>query len=1070
MLAEHQRVGRSLELDGSKVLVIGADGVEGAWVDGAVRALEAAGAEVQQLWLTAEWDLEEDADGVLLADLLAGLEEPDRAVARLERLRAAGLLEVDEDDEHPAFAPSIDTRFVVIAGADPEAAAEVVAADLVHRLAGVAPLRAIAAQGIRRITVDEEDVTEAERRTGFVGPVRRGDRTAATVSTIDHLEGETGQEALALAMADLADGVHGHYGVAPGARAVRPHRAPLHGRRRGLVGRLVDAIVQPIVHAPAETWLGVVAVFGCTVFVLLQMHPDLLFARTTPAGGDMGAHVWGPAYLRDNLLPDGRLTGWAPDWYAGFPAFQFYMLPPALLVVLIDIVAPYGVALKLVTVLGLLSLPLAAYVMGRLFRIPFPGPPLLAVATVPFLFDRTWTIYGGNAASTLAGEYSFSISLSLALLFFGVLARSLDSGRHRGLAAVLLALVILCHAIPAFFAVVGGALLVLLRFDWRRIVFAAPVLAVGCLLTAFWAVPFVLRRGYLTDMGWEKLVTYRDALLPDSQRWVLVLALVGLVLAVAFWIRLGAFFGVLGVLFALGFWLDAASPVHIWNARLLPFYYLSLYMLAAIGVSEVLRSIAVIIDGRVEWRRRVAEHVGTVVVSGVAIVVVALPLHGLPGGKSQPDGTYEWLFLSTRDNSFVESWAAWNYSGYERKAAYPEYRSIMTTMQDVGQTEGCGRAHWEYEEGLNRYGTPMAMMLLPFWTDGCIDSMEGLYFESAGSTPFHFLNAAETSVRPSNPVRSLPERPMPYSQFDLDRGIEHLQLMGVRYYLAFSEQAVAAADRHPDLTEVATSPPWHVYEIADSALVAPLENEPAVLEGMDDANPGWQRDAVAWYVDPAAQDVLLARTGPSAWQRIQRGEEPVRRSLPRTRVTDIDEDDSSISFDVSRLGQPILVKTSYFPNWKVSGADGPYRVTPNLMVVVPTEEHVELTYGNTSVEYLGWALTLAGLAGAGLLVRRGQVVFPAIAPTRRREDEEGEGGLIDDGSWQPAAWPPTDEAPAPAPQPIGFWDSLLAERNAELAEAEQRAKDASRDRRPRRPSLDDADGDLGDDEPGPLGP
>ena len=44
----------------------------------------------------------------------------------------------------------------------------------------------------------------------------------------------------------------------------------------------------------------------------------------------------------------------------------------------------------------------------------------------------------------------------------------------------------------------------------------------------------------------------------------------------------------------------------------------------------------------------------------------------------------------------------------------------------------------------------------------------------------------------------------------------------------------------------------------------------------------------------------------------------------------------SLSFDVSRTGVPVLVKISYFPNWQVAGAAGPWRVTPNLMVVVPT--------------------------------------------------------------------------------------------------------------------------------------
>jgi hypothetical protein len=850
-------------------------------------------------------------------------------------------------------------------------------------------------------------------------------------------------------------------------------RAPRGGRLR----RRLDSIKR----APAESWVGAIVALACMAFVFSQLQPGLLFAHTTPAGGDMGAHVWGPAYIRDHLLSHGRITGWTPDWYAGFPAFQFYMLPPALLILVINTVLPYGVAFKLVTVLGVVTLPLAAYVMGRLFRLPFPGPPLLAIATVPFLFDRTWTIYGGNIASTLAGEYSFSISLSLALVFFGVLARGLETGRHRGLAAVLLALVILCHAIPAFFAVVGGTILVLLRLDRRRILYAAPVLALGCALTAFWSIPFVLRRGYLTDMGWEKLEGYREALLPDATRWVLVLALIGVVLALAFWIRLGAFFGILGALCALGFWLDAAAPFHIWNARLLPFFYLSLYMLAAVGVSEVVRSIAVIVDGHVDTRRRIAEAGGTVLALVAVLVVVALPLRVLPGGHIASDGSYKWMSISTHDDSFVDSWAIWNYSGYERKAAYPEYRAIVTTMAKLGQTDGCGRAHWEYEGDLNRYGTPMALMLLPFWTDGCIGSMEGLYFESSGTTPFHFLDASETSTAPSNPVRDLPDRPMPYSGFDLDKGVTHLQLMGVKYYMAFSAQAIAAADKHPDLKLVASSPPWKVYEVADSDMVAPLENQPAVLKGMQNANPAWQKDAVAWYTNPAALDVLLAPSGPKAWQRIDHGEDPERRALPRTKVTNLHEGDLDIDFDVDRVGQPILVKTSYFPNWKVKGADGPYRVTPNLMVVVPTSKHVSLSYGYTSVEYLGYGVTLLALIGLVLVIRLGPMTIPP--PRRRRgeddqedeqDDELGAGldgdrrdpELADDGEpgWQPA------DLPEPDPEPVGFWDSLLAERKAELAQAQRRAQDPPGDGGTGGPQLGDPDRELLDPEAGPLGP
>ena len=80
----------------------------------------------------------------------------------------------------------------------------------------------------------------------------------------------------------------------------------------------------------------------------------------------------------------------------------------------------------------------------------------------------------------------------------------------------------------------------------------------------------------------------------------------------------------------------------------------------------------------------------------------------------------------------------------------------MQTMEAVGQRYGCGRAMWEYSPSENRFGTPEALMLLPYWTNGCIDSMEGLLFESSATTPYHFLNQAELSAAPSEPEVGLP--------------------------------------------------------------------------------------------------------------------------------------------------------------------------------------------------------------------------------------------------------------------------------------------------------------------------
>src|SRR6185436_20036125 len=64
-----------------------------------------------------------------------------------------------------------------------------------------------------------------------------------------------------------------------------------------------------------ELWAGIAVVAACCIYIFVQLQPKLLFLDTTTAGGDTGAHVWYPAYLRDHLLPHFRLSGWSPDYY-----------------------------------------------------------------------------------------------------------------------------------------------------------------------------------------------------------------------------------------------------------------------------------------------------------------------------------------------------------------------------------------------------------------------------------------------------------------------------------------------------------------------------------------------------------------------------------------------------------------------------------------------------------------------------------------------------------------------------------------------------------------------------------
>jgi hypothetical protein len=768
----------------------------------------------------------------------------------------------------------------------------------------------------------------------------------------------------------------------------------------------------------------IIAVAGPTIFLLLALHPNLILRNNTPTGGDMGAHVWAPAYLRDYLLSNFKLSGWSMDWYSGLPIYRFYMVVPALMIVLLDVVLPYGIAIKIIAVIGILALPYTTWLFGRFAKFAYPLPELFAIAATIFLFDESFTIYGGNIASTMAGEFSFSISLSLAMLGFALLAKGLDTGKYRVLAAIIISLSALSHGIVLLF-VFGGAVLMLVVWNKRESMqFGAKVIALAVLLSSFWVLPFVTNHAYMTDMKYEprpsgaadsfwKMFFPLHILLDVS---ITALAVIGAIALVRSRHKAGTWITLLTLSLAAGVFIARNSlPVIglLWNPRILPFFYLLRYFLFVVGLYE-LATFAL----RMKSMSRIARaEPGTAVVldiakprdnftfnlallSGFALFVLAaigFRFQELPFGSTQVNsaGQYEYVWGPLRTKStndgFVDGWARWNFTGYEGKNAYGEYYGIVQTMKQLGEdsTQGCGRALWENSGELNKYGTTMSLMLLPFWTDGCISSMEGLFFEAAGSTPYHFITAAAMSKQSSNPVRELR-----YDNNDATLGVRYMQELGVKYFMGFTPEAIAQASQQEGLIEVARSGPWVVYRVANSDVVTPLATQP-VVANISSSNPRerWLEVGTSWFQHPETWTTPIADDGPSEWQRIdvvvdesKREGEPNSNNRrvdvvnPATALTpvplepvvisNVNIGEESVRFSVDKIGVPVLVRVSYFPNWKVDGATGPYRVAPNMMVVIPTSTTVNMHYGWNMIDYVAYLLSFAGIAWIVVTRRR----------------------------------------------------------------------------------------------------
>ena len=119
------------------------------------------------------------------------------------------------------------------------------------------------------------------------------------------------------------------------------------------------------------------------------------------------------------------------------------------------------------------------------------------------------------------------------------------------------------------------------------------------------------------------------------------------------------------------------------------------------------------------------------------------------------------------------------------------------------------------------------------------------------------------------------------------KGIQHLQMLGVKYFMAETPDIEAAADADSNLQLVATVGPfpvtyttgstvtrsqqrtWKIYEVADSAEVAPLVYQPVVMTGVsqgrqDRGSPPRSRGISTPAGGTSTRPPRAPRTGPGS--------------------------------------------------------------------------------------------------------------------------------------------------------------------------------------------------------------
>ncbi len=649
------------------------------------------------------------------------------------------------------------------------------------------------------------------------------------------------------------------------------------------------------------------------------VRPSLLLLPTITAGGDTPCHYPTAAWFRQHLLPQLRLHGWYPGAYLGQPLLLYYFPLPFLVMAAFAPLTGLPVAFKLGSVLGVFLLPPLCYAAFRLIGFRFPAPLLAAAGAYAFLFLEANPIWGGTLASTMTGEFAYMYGIGFAVLFLGVSYRAYARGSGPVMPALALALAAFAHGYAVLWAGLSATyFLYAARRPLRTLGWLATLALLAFALAGVSLIPLLQAWGWTTpyDDPWIEVGTKN--LLPTYLGPFFVLAGLGLLGTLLLAGRTGGPDHRLLFLLHAGLMataLAAAAPaLGVIDVRFVPFAQLAIVLVAAASLGLALRPAA----GR-EFAA----------LAGVLLAVA---------------------WADSR-SSVSRSWVEYNYTGLQAKELWPKFERLSKTLRG---TVNDPRVAIEYSAEHEKAGSIRMYETLPYFTGR--STLEGVYNQASLQTHFVYFLASELGATSPNPFRS-----RHYSSFDTDNAIRHLKLLGARDIVALSPKLSEALSARSDVERLADIAPYHVFRLKGpgSEYVEPLAFEPVR------ASPTrWRDQAYRWFTRKPQSPVPLVFSDDKRFKTLEADPwlPPPAVPLPPGAEASAVLGDEEIRIHTNRPGHPLLVKVSWHPRWRAAGADGPFLVSPALMLVIPKQPDVRLVYSRNWADHVGAAGTLGGLA------------------------------------------------------------------------------------------------------------
>ena len=762
------------------------------------------------------------------------------------------------------------------------------------------------------------------------------------------------------------------------------------------------ALLKPANADLVESIAAGLALILVYAVLLTRFDLRLLFSDTILTGGDTASWYQVLATLKHDFLPHGRLFGFSQSNFFGYLEGQHYFILPFLSAAMLGFVVPLTIALKVATVAGGFALPLTMFIAASTIAGRKRAGAIAAAASLLFLFNESYSIFGGNWLSTFAGEFCFSWAMAFLPLF--VASVIVDARKHRKgiLSGVLLGLIGLSHFfvfMPAFFLPFFPAFGMLPRLirkhkakrrdsaagreDGETTLRIMTTYGLTFLTMAFWLLPMAFTRKWAQPIS----IIWRFSSLKDFTQQTLAwiwapLALLFLLATLFKRIpreRRHFYAFIVYSLLACAFLFFVAPGLGMPDIRFIP----SALLFCALGLSifgddllsrmelplSATRTLVAAQPADANPSRQSRSKIlESAIPSLAALVLVAAASAGATAmARNSP------------------AWYRWNYSGYEAKVEWPAMEALGKTYNGAPDD---GRFLWEKQDQSDNkdFGSERAFENLSLFTGH--PTSEGIHY---GSSMMARAATYLQSTYSPNPVD--PEAERIYSEIDPQSWPARFSLLNARYIVTHSEQITTLFSAHPAfaldgkfgkfsvfrfkeysghyvsvLPDTALSVVargaggfktdyyrfFREYELYDFPFVS-SEFADKTLESVAKSSGG------LWGSYDSYRDVLLARAAV--------GGQATATDQGRQSIVNEHVDNFSIRFETDSPGKPHYIRISYAPGWRSLGGEKIYPISPGFMLLFPKSNKVQLVYGRTIWEIVGIILSLLAIPIALLLMR-----------------------------------------------------------------------------------------------------